>query len=534
MTPYQLLKPDEAEYFKAHPTAWLEACRRSPTLFLAHVLGAFPGRMHVELQKFLAKPGDSNTIVPRNHGKTTQNSVGLTAFEIGHNVNLRFQVVQATKPDAKKTVRAIKRILESDRYREIFPWVEPDKEQWGVEALCVKRTRLGLRDPTVSAQPINGTAGQRADVLIPDDIENWDNSIRSAANRETVKEAWANTWVPTIEPHGEDGPGIIRGSATPWHPAGITMDWLRTAERGKPKNGSLEDSTTLRTFFRKCRGLEWSPWFERWTPERLLQQFHRMGRAAYERAYELRCVTSEDCVFAEQDLLASACPLPDKKNLPGSVRVATTDFAFSSEDLGLKGPRKGKRDYATLLIGDVARNRHVFCVYAFKGRPTYPRFKEFVVGTCARLGVQRFRGESTPHQEPLVQDLQAALSPHGISTKRRIRDRDKPSRAAGVAEIVEGHKFHVRTNDAGEIVNDERFGGVMRALLDELAAFPLGEHDDLVDAAVDLMNEADPQGIFEREKPPPRDYRSIDALEAEEEEGDRTGDDAKWLGSDEE
>lgn len=179
--PFQLLTVEEAEYFKRHRRAWLEACRRSPTLFLAHVLGTggIPGRMHVELQGFLAKGGDRNTFVPRNHGKTTQNSVGLTAFRIGRNPNLRVQIVQATKPDAKKTVRSIKRILESDRYREVFPWVEPDKEQWGVESLCVKRTRLGLRDPTVSAQPINGTAGQRADELVPDDIENFDNSIRS-------------------------------------------------------------------------------------------------------------------------------------------------------------------------------------------------------------------------------------------------------------------------------------------------------------------------------------------------------------------
>ncbi len=543
-SPPGLLTPDEAEYFRTHRKAWLEACRRSPTLFIAHMTGLGPGQMHVELQKFLqqaAEDGaDSLTLVPRNHAKTTQGSVGLTPWEIGQppsaaypegGLNERYQIVQATKPDAKKTVRSIKRILESDRYREIFPWVEPDREQWGVEALCVKRTRLGLRDPTLSAQPINGTAGQRADKLVPDDIENFDNSIRSAANRENVKEAWVNTWVPTIEPDAGDKGGIIRAFATPWHPDGITMDWLRTAESGKPRHGSLEDSTALRAFVRRCRGTEWSPWHERWTPQRLLRQLRRMGRAAYERAYELKCITSEDCIFAESDLLAAAGPLPDRKNLRGSVRVAASDFAFTGDELGLKGPRKGTRDYASMLVADLTPAGDVFMVYAFRERTTYPKFKAHVVGTCRRLDVKRFRGESNAKEVALVQDLRAALAPLGISTKGRVRETDKPSRAAGVSEVVEGHRFHIRTDDQGDIVNDERFGGCMKALYDELRQFPLGTHDDLVDPAVDLMDEAEggPQAVLERERK--RDYRRLDDIEAEEEEAD-AGAEPKWWTAD--
>lgn len=458
---------EHVAYLEKRPAVYDEVCRQVPDLFIARAFGIIPCRMHIELQRYLDTAGETATVgMPRNHGKTTQVTIGRVAWEIGHNPNLRVQIVQATGKDSKKTVGAIKEIIESEVFQRVFPEIKKDPDNWGTESFTVKRTKLGIRDSTCTAQPIFGKAGQRSDLMLFDDIENFDNSIRKVAEREQVKEAYRETWLPVLEPGGREW-----RVGTPWSIEGITVEWIEGA-RG---DGRL--------FWRVCDGVEQSPWPEKFSPEYLARRRTKMGEIAYARAFNLKALSGDEVVFQEDDLKGGFCPLPKEDRLRGRRRIAAIDLAYSDDDQALK---RGKHspDYAVMGVADLDDRGHVYMVRVLRMKCSYPNFKTAAVAEARRLEVERVLIESNGPQKGLRQDLGRAFAEVGISHKGETRSTDKYSRAAAVQAVVEQRRFHHRTDPAGELMAD------MRPMFDELRTFPTTGKDDCVDVAVDLMAEA--------------------------------------------
>lgn len=470
-----VLNPEWLTYLEKHPAVYFAACRKIPDLFIWHVLGAAPCKMHVELQRYMDEAGGTKRVqMSRNHGKTTQLSIGRVAWLVGNNPNLRVQIIQNNRPDASKTVKAIKEVFESDKFKQVFPEIQPNTEEWGKLQLSVKRDRVGLRDPTVSAQPIFGAAGSRADLMIFDDIENLDNSIRQPAMREQVKEAYRNTWLPVLEPGGQEW-----DISTPWHVDGISMDWRRDSESGGPA-----------MFFRACEGTVRSPWPEKFTHETLADLRRKMGEIAYTRAYELKPLSGDETVFKEADLLGSARPLPDRDALRSPVRWATLDLAYSEDTQGLKGRSRNEADWSVMAVADIDSTGNIWMVEVMRRKCSYPDFKARALAMAQRSNVARIKIEANGPQKGIAQDIAQAFNAVGISCRAEQREaKDKYSRAAMQQHVVEQGRFHLRTMSGGELMPD------MRPMLVELSQFPLGSHDDMVDVAVDLMAEAKVGGI---------------------------------------
>jgi predicted phage terminase large subunit-like protein len=455
-----------AEYLERKPELYNEACRRIPDLFISRVFRIVPCRMHIELQRFIDENDDCGVFLPRNHGKTTQLTIGRLAWEIGHNFDLRFQVVQAILADAKKTVGAVKDVIESDVYRQVFPHVVPDRAgDWGASSFTVKRKRVGMRDSTMTAQPIFGKAGQRSDFLVFDDIENFDNSIRQEGLRAQVKDAYRETWIPTLEPGGRQ-----LKIGTPWHIDGQTMDWIRAGQKGE-----------LPMFYRACEELV-SPWPEKFPPEELRKRRREMGEIAFARAFYLQPLSGDEVVFSGIDLMNASCPLPERSKLRSPARWAAIDLAFSEEEQIKRG--KDEPDYSVMGVADITTDGHVYMVRNIRQRTTYPKFRAMVISEAVRSGVKRAIIESNGPQKGLRQDLAGELAKHGISMMVGNRRNDKYARASAVQAVVEQGRFHLRAGPGGELLED------MQAMYREMSMFPVGGKDDTVDVAVDLMGQA--------------------------------------------
>lgn len=476
MTP--LLTPEEAAVFEKRPQLFFEACRRIPSLFIAYVLDVVPCQMHLELQSFLSQPGQSKDArLPRNHGKTTQVSVGRVAWEIGRNPDIRVTVVSNNQANAKDTVGAVKTVLESNKFLSVFPDIEPDHDDWGTFSLTVRREKI-LRDSTLKAQPIFGKAGYRTDLLIGDDLSDFDNAIRQPALRPQVKDFWVNVWQYTMEPDAREW--VV---GTPWQFDDIMM----VREREAAQSGTLFRRAVEGTDEEIEALLGRSPWPEKFSPE-LLRVRLRKSRVAFNRAMRLVPTSGDETIFQEADLKASMRPLPEK--LSGAERVAAIDLAFSGDELGVPKMAGGARkkqdlDRAVLGIADLTTSGDCWMVHAVGMRDSYPKFKATVVATCQRLGVHRVVIETGNKQTPLRQDLGEELAKLGIISQGRLRSDDKAVRASKVQHVVEQHRFHLRTDAAGNLLP------TMQAMFDELVQFPLGSHDDYVDVAVDLMAEAE-------------------------------------------
>lgn len=472
-----MLTPDAIGYLERHPAVLDAACREIPDLFVWHVLGHRPTTMHTQLQRYMDRPGRVKRVqLPRNHGKTQQLSVGRIAWMIGRNPNIRVQIIQNNRPDAGKTVANIKAVLESERFQRVFPEVKPHPEEWGKLALSVKRDKI-LRDPTVSAQPIFGAAGNRADVMVFDDIENLENSIRQPALRQQVKEAVQNTWIPVLEPDGQEW-----DIGTPWHVDGITMDWRRDSEHGGAE-----------MFMRACAGTVESPWPEKFPPDVLAEMRRKMGEIAYTRAYELKPLSGEETVFNEEDLSASARPLPDRSTMKAPVRWMGIDLAFSEQDQGITARKKESADpdWSVAEVADLDAHGHVWMVEVMRKKCSYPDWKLRALAFAQRNSVARVKIECNGPQKGLAQDMAAMFGSVGIACIMPTKEshKDKYSKACAVQAVVEQHRFHLRTTTGGEIMPD------MRPLLTEMSQFPLGAHDDLTDVAVSLMAEARVGGV---------------------------------------
>lgn len=121
-------------------------------------------------------------------GKTSQIAIGRTLYEAGKNPNIRIVIAANTGGQATKTIRSISRYMEkSAPLSEVFPRLKPSLP-WTQSQLTVERSTFA-KDPTVQAIGVHGQViGSRIDLLIVDDILDWENT-RTKQHREELL-AW--------------------------------------------------------------------------------------------------------------------------------------------------------------------------------------------------------------------------------------------------------------------------------------------------------------------------------------------------------
>ena len=445
---------------KMSEAQFLEVCRRSPNVFAEFMLGIEQGKVHKQFQKFLGQHQDCYAELHRGIGKTTQLACRV-AWEIGHNRDLRTKYIQQNDTEAAKTTRAIRDLVGSDEYRRVFPHIEPDRECWGKAAFMVKRQKWS-RDATVEGKSIYGRASGRFDLAVPDDICDLQNAIQRPAEREKVKEAWTTNWLPMAD-QSRDRPPRIWKVGTPYHVSDITAEWRAYH---KPRGSLMR---------RPVVGLI-SPWPEAFTPEVLELWREKMGPIAYGRAFELTPISNELLVWPADWLQRSMYTEIPRDDMLNSQSVVTIDWAFTEQK------QKGDPDYSVALFGRKCRSGHAYATDVLRVRLTFPDFVARLLPLCEQYGVEVAKAEANGPQRALVQLLnrQAPFPVTGLE-----RGKDKHTRAAEKQPFVESGRFHIRANKVDGVLRPA--SPALQLLYDEMTTFPAGDHDDTVDAAVDLM-----------------------------------------------
>lgn len=445
----------------------LHVCRANPNAFIEYVCGLKQSAIHTELQGALSDFDDVGIKFPRGHGKTTQVG-GRLSWEIGHDPETLISVVQATDEDAVNFTRATKEIIESERYREVFPEIEPDKRLWGAESFKVKRSSIGVKDPTMSAQPIFGNAGKRTKILVFDDIANLDNSVRQPAKREQVKEAYRNTWLPTL----------VKGARcwrvwTPWHVDDVGALW--------------DADPTIKKLAFPCIGTSSSPWSEMFSPERLQKLKLQMGPTAYARAYNLIPLSAEEQVFYPDSIKAAmydySTYLVDEQRESlymsrGAKVFVVADFAFTEDNIVSKN--KSEPDWSVILVGYVMPNGHCYVIDIWRRREKFTEVLLQLYQICRMHKGCTLVVEEVGAMKGINTIIESQVSCPVIKLKR---NQDKYARALEQQTIVEQGRFHLPRNSAGTDVH-ERFTDVFK----EMSEFPFSKNDDCTDCAIDLMS----------------------------------------------
>ena len=455
------------------PEEFLIGCRMHAHWFVPFVLDVQNSQLHDDLQWWLDETDDGYAELPRNHGKSNQ-IIGRLAFEIGRNPNIRIKSVGSNTEEAAKNVTAVRTILESERFKMVFPEIEPDPDNWGKESLTVKRTKT-LRDATLSAMPIiGGRAGGRADILLADDICDPKNAIQQPAMRDQVKDAWATLFIPMLD---AATPGYRTWKiGTPYHVDDITASWREYHGR----SGTL--------FRRPCIGTRSSPWPEVFTPEELTRKFDAMGPLAYARAFELRPLSGSEVLFQTEwvDRAMYRGPLPEYV-IKNGQRIGAVDCAFTE-----RTAKKAEPDWSVFVVGIRDPMGNLYIERVWRTRTTFPDFKNLVAREARLARVQTIWTESQGPLAGIASELRAACPCSVVGLPRSV---DKYSRACEAQEFVMNGKLRFRA-DGISVCNEHQVA------YDELTTFPVGKNDDCVDAIVDMIVEGCKRATWARNSMP--------------------------------
>lgn len=398
--------------------------------------------------------------VHRGLGKTVQGSL-LMAWHGGNDPNLRQAIIGSNNEEADKTNAFLKDIINSPKFRGVFPHVRIRRDRDRVRSFTLSRTG-SLRDASFESHSVFGRPGGRKDRMWFDDVCDLRNSILQPTMREQVKQAVKETWMPMLDYGGKPHETLSSWATfTPWHTDDMGRDWR-------------EQHSAAGTLLRMpCDGFR-SPWPEQFTEEALRSQYNMMGPIGYARAYELVPLSSDLLVFQPQWLRGAMWT-----RLPGppDTCIAAIDFAYS-----LPTADKPNPDYSVMLIARISAGGDVFVTDMLRVRKDFPSFAEEALALAGARGVNLILAEGGGPQRGIVDSFQRASRIPVLTLDRR--GADKMVRGVAVQAFVRAGKFHLPCGADGDLRVD------MNPVFEEMVAFPAAEHDDCYDAAVDLCTAA--------------------------------------------
>lgn len=144
-------------------------------------------------------------LAPRGHGKSTV-AIAWTAWCLGRNRDLRILFVSAVEELAKERMRQVESVLSDRRYLSIFGDLRPRKAEgllWNDTFKVVSgRSPHAKGYSLMAAGAGSNILGNRADIVIADDLVSLENSSTLHQRQQLRRWFWEVLW-PICEPGGQ-------------------------------------------------------------------------------------------------------------------------------------------------------------------------------------------------------------------------------------------------------------------------------------------------------------------------------------------
>jgi phage terminase large subunit-like protein len=433
--------------WKTDPSEFIRLCFRDP---LGPLLQQ--ADVHCDLQEFLSAHRHGLVELPRDHGKSTQVCARLV-WELGKNPGLRIQIVCATEALAAERGRFVRRAIESNpEVRKMFPNLRPG-QPWSDTRLTVRRP-ADVIGPSLTAVGVgSGSTGARADLLVCDDIVDV-KAIASRAERDRVKDHFRNNLMNLLEPDGR-----FWGLCTPWH-----RDDL---------NAELKRAGTYPLFHRAVTDDLDPVWPERWPRKALAARRAEVGPVAFARGYRL-------VPLADDDVMIPAA------SVQFWTEPAEPDLVVLSVDPALSTHARADRSALVVLA---KCGTEVRCLDAIARRVATPDLVSLIAAMDRSWSPAVIVFETNGAFRGIA-DLMTRQAAFGPKVREVCQSKDKGSRVAAFSVPVANGGFRLKGSAAGVDPGQQE-------LMDEMTTFPVGEHDDLLDAAATgtayLLNAAEPR-----------------------------------------
>jgi len=468
---------DSAESRAMAELAARELCRRRLLPFVQrlkpnYLAGWFHQDLAARLERFsrAVEAGQSPCLIlncPPRHGKSEQASKALVAWHLGRCPN--HMVIAATHSDklAIDNSRDVLDYVNDERYRVLFPATELKSDNKG--ATGWRTTRNGAYKPVgVGA----GIAGYGAHILIIDDPHR-DKDAFSETVRDNIWRWYRSSARTRLMPGG--GQLVIQ---TRWVLDDLTGRLIE--EEGRIEDGgkwevvcypAIAEEDEYRTLTGRIihlpekggkllrrKGEALHP--ERYSLEALKE--YQSDAVSWQALYQQNPTAGEAAVFKRDEI--RECSVND---IPKRLSYYTAaDFALSSSQRG---------DYCVLMHAGVDEKDNLWIVDVERGRWDAYEICERLIESWGRYH-QDLIGIEKNHMEmaiaPFLEKLVAEQGLVGFSYEPLEHgNRDKLTRARPIqARMRQGKVL---------IPNDAPWSDI---LFKELMEFPVGRHDDTVDA----------------------------------------------------
>lgn len=410
--------------------------------------------------------------MPPRHGKSQLASVNFPAWYLGRNP--KHEIISATYAStlAKDFSKKVRSLMREPRFTTVFPGCKLNKDSQNIDGW---NTESG--GSYVPAGVDGGITGKGAHCLIIDDPVKNAEEAESATSRESVKSWYGSTAYTRLAPGG--GVLIIQ---TRWHDDDLS-GWLEN----RMIAGDGEDWEIIRYPARALTDERYRKKGEALHPERYdVDALARIERAVGPRVWDAlyqQHPVAEDGTYFNKDMFKyySGSP-PERMHF-----YSAWDFAIGAKE---------SNDYTVGITVGLDMEDNIWIVDVRRGRWNSFEIADEVIAMHKEwgsmvTGVERGQLSMAigPYLDKKIQEERA----YTINLKDMPPGkRDKPLRARSIQGRMSQGKVYFPSDKLW-----------MVELRDEMLKFPLGKHDDMVDALAYI-------GLLISEMSPPRELKEED------------------------
>lgn len=406
-----------------------------------------------ELQDIENKTNDRLMIeISPGSMKSKTASVLYPAWLLGRHPAWQILAVSHTKELAEKFGREVRNLIGTDEYKMVFP-----------ETALRTDSRAAARWGTTAGGEYFGAgagaaiAGFRGNIIIADDLIS-EQTAYSKLERERI----INWWAPGLRSRLLPGGGIVLVN-TRWHLMDVS-GYLRKLARDNPDADQWRTITIPAILNEKAAamlGLKegTSYWPEMWSIESLLKSRENNTPQRWASLYMQNPTADGGNVFDGDDFEDW-----DKADPPRCEEIfITADTAFSTKETA---DYSAIQVWGTFMLTGIPM---ILCLGAKKGRWSFNELMEEIKRLHWQHDADRIVVENKASGQSIIQELKR----QGLPVVSFTPDKDKLSRAYAAQPLVK----------SGRVWMPKAFGWA-KELIIELESFPMGEHDDSVDALV--------------------------------------------------
>ena len=381
--------------------------------------------------------------MPPRHGKSELCSIRFPAWFLGRNQQKQIIGCSYAENLAYTFSYAIRETISTNAYQRLWP-VQLDTSgsvRWQLAGKDNKRSSY------IAAGVGGGITGEGADLLIIDDPVKNAEEAESETYREKVYQWYITTARTRLQP---DASIIL--VQTRWHMADLAGRLLEDAARDPQADQwdvvtfpAIKEDTAL--------------WPERYPTSTLINIRATIGSRAFESLYQGNPVAAEGNVF-KREWWKYYKVRPIFRNV-----VHSWDTAFKD---------KTTSDYSVGTVWGVTNNAY-YLLDVIRVKAELPELKRMCMAVYERDHPSAVYIEDAASGQSLIQELKRETRLPIIPVKV---DKDKSIRAYAVTPVIE----------SGRVLLPE-YATWLHDYVEELSAFPNGEHDDQVDSTTQALRQ---------------------------------------------